>query len=242
MKKLIVLSLGVIFTLGILVVPAGKASAIILQPPGGSNAANAAGCPHKGFAASFSFDTTTLIRGQDNTINFTVQNLSGPAGWFNSVAFGTPKGLNIAIVEPAEGVGGPNIATGPWLILHVQGDDSGGAFPGYDGVVWTTLSDVTASGFAPIKPCTEETFYVKINVPKSVPLGNMNVAVLGAQINIKDPANASQGADAIQVFQVVDAASTTLTTLPKTGFDATLFTGAAVALLGLPIIFRRRKK
>jgi len=241
MRKFIVLSLGVLMAIGILIVPQKKAAAVILQPPGGA-AGNVSNCPQKGFAANFSFDTTTLIRGQDNTINFTVQNLSGPGGWFNSVAFGTPKGLNIAIVEPAEGVGGPNIATGPWLILHVQGDDSGGAFPGYDGVVWTTLSDVTASGFAPIKPCTEETFNVKINVPKSVPLGNMNVAVLGAQINIKDPANASQGADAIQVFQVVDAASTTLTSLPKTGVDMATWGAATIALLSLPIVLRRRKK
>jgi len=241
MKKFIVLSLGMLMAIGILLGPQKKAAAVILQPPGGA-AGNVSNCPQKGFAANFSFDTTTLIRGQDNTINFTVQNLSGQAGWFNSVAFGTPKGLKIAIVEPAEGIGGPSIATGPWLILYVQGDDSGGAFPGYDGVVWTTLSDVNASGFAPIKPCTEETFNVKINVPKSVPLGNMNVAVLGAQVNIKDPLNASKLADAIYTFQVVDAASSSLTTLPKTGFDMATWGAVTLALLGLPIVFKRRKK
>ena len=239
MQKLIVLCLGVIFTLGILVVPAGKASAVLLLPPGG----NAANCPQKGFAANFSFDTDTLVRGQDNTINFTVQNRSGQAGWFNSVAFGTPKGLNITIVEPAEGIGGPNITTGPWQIVYVKGvDSSEEQFFGYDGLAWTTLSDYNDSGYAPIKPCTNETFTVKIYVPKSVPLGDMNSAVLAAKLNIKDPVNASQVADAIYTFKIVDAASTTLTTLPKTGFDATLLGGAAVALLGLPIIFRRRKK
>jgi len=242
MRKFIVLSLvlplGILFGLGILVVPGGKASAIILLP-GGANAVN---CPQKGFAASFSFDTDTLVRGQENTINFTVNNLSGPGNEFNSIAFGTPTNLAIEIREPAEGIGGPSIATGPWQIVYVKGVDTEGQFVGYDGLVWTTLSNYNDSGYAPIKPCTNETFSVKIYVPKSVPLGDMNSIVLGAKLNIKDPVNASQVADALHTFKVVDAASTTLTTLPKTGFDATLLGGAVVALLGLPIIFKRRKK
>jgi len=238
MRKFIVLSLVLVFGLGILVVPGRKASAFILLP-GGANAAN--NCPQKGFAASFSFDIDTLVRGQENTINFTVNNLSGPGNEFNSVAFGTPDNLAIEIREPVEGIGGPSIATGPWQIVYVKGADTEGQFVGYDGLVWTTLSDVTASGYAPIKPCTNETFSVKIYVPKSVPLGNMNSAVLAAKLNIKDPVNASQEADSIYTFKVVDAAST-LITLPKTGFDPALWGGIGLALLGLPIIFRRRKK
>ena len=243
MRKFIVLSLalplGILFGLGILVVPGGKASAIILLP-GGANAAN---CPQKGFAASFSFDTDTLVRGQENTINFTVNNLSGPGNEFNSVAFGTPDNLAIEIREPAEGIGGPSIATGPWQIFYVKGvDSSEERFSGYDGLAWTTVSDVTASGYAPIKPCTNETFSVKIYVPKSVPLGDMNSVVIAAKLNIKDPVNASQVADSLYTFKVVDAASTTLTTLPKTGFDPALWGGIGLTLLGLPIVFKRRKK
>jgi len=189
--------------------------------------------------SEFSFESKKLVRGQENTINFTLNNLSTTT-WISVVGLGIPANSGIEIRSPKHGTFA-GINYGPWEINYVSPERLLGLeelSQSYQGYVWSVVQENGnfITGRQVIPPQKSEKFSLKIFVPETAPLGDILIAeaaahygsyMLSYQINeIK--------------FQIVDPASSAqiskVSELPQTGSNLNY-----LILLVLPSLYLARK-
>lgn len=229
MKKLLFMNVGFIFLGAILLLPRGSS---------GSDRSGQPECMTGINAVSINFTNTTLTRGQENTVNFSVTNTSSANNWISVVGFGTPAGLGMGYLTPADSsmVAGTN--SGPWDVTHTDDVDNAGQYTGYSGIIWATVTADGGhiTGRELLMPCETENFSLTVNVPSSAP-DSFEAVALGAKYG-----GGLAIDDQLFTFNVINAATTTtstVTTLPQTGADPINFVW--LAILGLPILSHLRK-
>jgi len=172
----------------------------------------------------FSYESNKLIRGQENTINFTLSNLSNQY-WISGVALGIPANMGIEIRSPMSGTfSGTNY--GPWEINYFP-PEALLSFPelsqSYYGYSWAVVRPDGVNfitGRHIIPPQKTENFSLKIFIPKTAPLGDILIAEGAAQVGAY-----MFGYQVNEVkFQVIDeVATSTVAVLPQTGSDSVNF-------------------
>lgn len=201
MKKLLGLFLGLVLT-------------VIMLSPISAQGAQPIQC-------QFDFESKTLIRGQENTIKFTVTNLD--SRWISGVALGLPVSAGLEIRAPLSGTfAGANY--GPWLINFFPPEivfNATQLSQPYYGYTWSVIDQNGnfITGHRVIPTQQSENFYLNIFVPESAGLGEILIANAAGHIYSRELA---YSLDETQ-FQIVEGASSApisqVEVLPQTGAD-----------------------
>lgn len=205
MKKIFVLILGLLLLV------------VILSPNAVVKAKTSVNC-------QFSYESNKLIRGQENTISFTISNLSNRS-WVSAVALGIPATMGIEIRSPMSGTfGGTNY--GPWEINYFPPEvllnvpELSQSYYGYTWAVVQQDGRNFITGRHIIPPQKTENFSLKIFIPETAPLGDILIAEGAAHLG--DFMFGYQVDEA--KFQVIDEATiSNVTVLPQTGSNSDYF-------------------
>jgi len=190
----------------------------------------------------FDFTSTSLTRGQDNTLTFTVTNNGTTA--ISAIVLGFPAGSGIEFKSPTDMsiVNGTN--SGPWYAVDLTKE--GVTFPtmtetSYQGFAWgaTDENGKAIPGSTTLARGKSETFTTKIFVPTTYTQNSLTADA----VIIRSAGSKSELQEHNISFTVSDQATststaTTVSTLPQTGTDIPSWYGLAIFIL--PALFKLR--
>lgn len=207
-------------------------------------------------SGTFDFTSTSLTRGQDNTLTFTVTNNGTSA--ISAIALGFPTGSGTELKSPSDMdvINGTN--SGPWYVAILHGVPILGSnvpfFPtttqtDYTGFAWG-MSDENGRaipGSTSLARGKAETFTAKIFVPTTYTQNSLTADA----VVIRPAGRNSQILEHDISFTVSDPApststeaTTTVSTLPQTGADIpsshNSWYGLAIFIFPLLFVFKLR--